>query len=73
MGAYPNPLSYPPILTLHPTSRMAVTTCSRWPTWIHSLTLQGIPLHTLVNNAGANFMGVQPWATEQGVAGLPQV
>ena len=38
-----------------------------------SLTLQGIPLHTLVNNAGANFMGVQPWATEQGVAGLPQV
>ncbi len=31
------------------------------------------PLHMLINNAGANFMGVEPWVTEQGVAGLPQV
>ena len=38
-----------------------------------SLTRQGIHLHTLVNTAGANFLGGQPWATEQGVAGLPQV
>ena len=30
-------------------------------------------MHVLVNNAGANFMGVEPWFTEQGVAGLPQV
>uniref|UniRef100_A0A7S3VHE6 Uncharacterized protein n=1 Tax=Dunaliella tertiolecta TaxID=3047 RepID=A0A7S3VHE6_DUNTE len=30
-------------------------------------------LHALVNNAGANFMGIPPWWTEQGVAGLPQV
>jgi len=30
-------------------------------------------LHALVNNAGANFMGIAPWWTEQGVAGLPQV
>ncbi len=31
------------------------------------------PLHVLVNNAGANFMGVEPWYTKHGVAGLPQV
>ena len=37
------------------------------------LRAQGTPLHALFNNAGANFMGVEPWFTEQGVAGLPQV
>jgi NAD(P)-dependent dehydrogenase (short-subunit alcohol dehydrogenase family) len=30
-------------------------------------------LDVLINNAGANFMGVAPWHTSQGVAGLPQV
>lgn len=30
-------------------------------------------LDVLVNNAGANFMGIDPWHTNQGVAGLPQV
>lgn len=35
--------------------------------------LQGQPLHMLVNNAGANFMGVQPWSTPEGIAGIPQV
>ncbi|KAJ9510438.1 hypothetical protein QJQ45_015911, partial [Haematococcus lacustris] len=30
-------------------------------------------LDVLINNAGANFMGVEPWSTEQGVAGLAQV
>lgn len=34
---------------------------------------QGHPLDVLVNNAGANFMGIVPWHTNQGVAGLPQV
>ena len=38
--------------------------------WASSASLQ---LDVLVNNAGANFMGVEPWYTEQGVAGLPQV
>lgn len=27
----------------------------------------------LVNNAGANFMGIEPWFTEQGVGGIAQV
>jgi len=35
--------------------------------------LGGAPLHTLVNNAGANFMGRDPWYTAAGVAGIPQV
>jgi NAD(P)-dependent dehydrogenase (short-subunit alcohol dehydrogenase family) len=35
--------------------------------------LGGAPLHALVNNAGANFMGRQPWHTAAGVAGIPQV
>lgn len=35
--------------------------------------LGGAPLHTLVNNAGANFMGRDPWHTAAGVAGIPQV
>jgi hypothetical protein len=30
-------------------------------------------LHVLINNAGANFMGLEPFFTPQGVAGLPQV
>ncbi|GAX83956.1 hypothetical protein CEUSTIGMA_g11380.t1 [Chlamydomonas eustigma] len=34
---------------------------------------QGLELNVLINNAGANFMGMEPWYTEQGVAGLPQV
>jgi NAD(P)-dependent dehydrogenase (short-subunit alcohol dehydrogenase family) len=36
-------------------------------------TCQPPVLDVLVNNAGANFMGIQPFFTEQGVAGLPQV
>lgn len=35
--------------------------------------LGGAPLHTLVNNAGANFMGRDPWHTAAGVAGIPAV
>lgn len=35
--------------------------------------LGGAPLHALVNNAGANFMGRAPWHTAAGVAGIPQV
>jgi len=43
-----------------------------WSTYPHNL--QGPPkLHALVNNAGANFMGIPPWYTEQGVAGMSQV
>lgn len=34
--------------------------------------LGGSPLHALVNNAGANFMGREPWHTAAGVAGIPQ-
>lgn len=34
---------------------------------------QRVPLDVLLNNAGANFMGVEPWFTEQGIAGIPQV
>lgn len=30
-------------------------------------------LDILINNAGANFMGVDPWYTDNGVAGGPQV
>lgn len=35
--------------------------------------LRGEPLHVLINNAGANFMGQDPWHTSTGVAGIPQV
>lgn len=35
--------------------------------------LGGAPLHALINNAGANFMGRDPWHTAAGVAGIPQV
>jgi NAD(P)-dependent dehydrogenase (short-subunit alcohol dehydrogenase family) len=35
--------------------------------------LGGAPLHALVNNAGANFMGRASWHTAAGVAGIPQV
>lgn len=30
-------------------------------------------LDVLINNAGANFMGVDPWYTPDGIAGGPQV
>ncbi|KAG1676813.1 hypothetical protein FOA52_010322 [Chlamydomonas sp. UWO 241] len=50
--------------------------CS-WPASVHEWAdwgeVRGTPLHVLINNAGANFMSVQPWFTEEGVAGLPQV
>ena len=35
--------------------------------------LRDEPLHVLINNAGANFMGQDPWHTSAGVAGIPQV
>ena len=42
-------------------------------TFTDAFTSQTDRLDVLINNAGANFMGVQPWHTSQGVAGLPQV
>lgn len=35
--------------------------------------LQEGELDVLINNAGANFMGVDPWYTPDGIAGGPQV
>jgi NAD(P)-dependent dehydrogenase (short-subunit alcohol dehydrogenase family) len=42
----------------------------RFAEWVRA---QGEPLDVLLNNAGANFMGVEPWYTQQGIAGVPQV
>lgn len=38
--------------------------------WLRS---EEAALDILINNAGANFLGVDPWYTEDGIAGGPQV
>ncbi|GMH37413.1 hypothetical protein BSKO_05286 [Bryopsis sp. KO-2023] len=58
---------------VHPTPKLDLASMSSIREFVEWFECQESGLDVLINNAGANFMGVDPWYTKDGIAGGPQV